>query len=196
MKETGRVSFLVLKLISAFRGFEMGLQTRWLCGTRWRRRRHHAVRCCVVHHRHTFSYARSSHITIHTHTPSLSIYHYARVSLSIKPSTMASLVFFHCRSKGRDKNNNNKRRRGKKKEGLRLFDYIRWHGIGVIKFQLRNRVFLICCSENGTSVNGMDGHDCSFVNQLLLLLLLLFFSSYLISSLSSVFNFFIFSNSN
>lgn len=68
MKETGRVSFLVLKLISAFRGFEMGLQTRWLCGTRWRRRRHHAVRCCVVHHRHTFSYARSSHITIHTHT--------------------------------------------------------------------------------------------------------------------------------
>lgn len=31
MKKTRRVSFLVLKLISAFRGFEIGLETRRLC---------------------------------------------------------------------------------------------------------------------------------------------------------------------
>ena len=49
MKKTGRVSLLVMKLISPLGGFEIGLQSRRLRRYRRRRRWHHRAVSCVHH---------------------------------------------------------------------------------------------------------------------------------------------------
>lgn len=88
LRETRRVRFLELKFITAFRGFEIGFQTRWLCRTRWRRRRHNTV--SWIHHR--INTIITTKITISLSLTSLGF---------SKLSTMAFDAFSRCRSKSK-----------------------------------------------------------------------------------------------